>query len=182
MKFCDGYNKDGEIGPFVLERIRVETVKEEEDIVLTLEGPPVAAIVMFLDMTNNTTQTAATNDDYLEGVFVHIAVVYIIRMKNNTLKNELYLRKQKSSGNKDVIIARLTTAISEKKQKFTDKQIRVAKGKKKAPEIDPNNGLKSFPASVYWQELKPNKKRVVKPLNPSFDNPRAPTVADKNTE
>ena len=61
-----------------------------------------------------------------------------------------YLRKEKSFANKDVMIVQLTKAISEKKPKFTDNQIRVAKGKRKAPEINPNNGLKSFPASAYW--------------------------------
>ena len=43
------------------------------------------------------------------------------------------------------MIARLTTAISEKKPKFMDEQIKVGKGKKKAPEINPHNGLKLFP-------------------------------------
>ena len=78
------------------------------------------------------------------------------------------------------MIAQLTTTISEKKPKFTNSQIRVAKKKKKAPDINPNNRLKSFPASAYWQELKPNKERVVEPLNPLFDNPRAPTVVERD--
>ena len=71
-------------------------------------------------------------------------------------------------------------AISQKKPKFTDKQIKEAEGKQKAPEINPTDGLKSFPKSAYYQELKPNKERVVKPPNPSFTTHRAPTVAKRD--
>ena len=103
-------------------------------------------------------------------------------MKNNTLENELYLRKEKKSGNKDAMIARLTMAISEKKSKFTDRQIKEAEGKKKAPEINPTDGLKLFSKSAYWRELKPNKERVVKPPNPLFTTHRASTVAKRDAK
>ena len=36
--------------------------------------------------------------------------------------------ERKSSGNKGILIARLTTTISEQKAKFTDNQIRVKRG------------------------------------------------------
>ena len=72
-------------------------------------------------------------------------------MKNATLKNELYLRKEKITGNKADMVKRLTIAMLNKKPKFTDNQIRVAKGKKKAPEINPNNGLKLFPPSAHGE-------------------------------
>ena len=81
----------------------------------------------------NTTKTTPPDDDHPEGIFINIEVAHMIKMKNRALRNELYLQKEKSSGNKDALIAQLTTAISEKKQKFTDNQIRVATGKKKAP-------------------------------------------------
>ena len=179
-KFGDGYDSDGEIGPFVPETIMVETVEEDDDIVPTREQSPKAVTVMFPDTATDTIQTMAPDDNHQEGVCVHIAVAIINGMKNKGLKNELYLWEEKSSGNKGAMIAQLTKAISEKKPKFTDKQIRVTNGKKKAPEINPNNGLKSFPASAYWRELKPNKERVVEPLNPLFVTPRAATVVERD--
>ena len=33
---------------------------------------------------------------------------------------------------------------------------------------------------MYWQELKPNKERVAEPVNPLFDNPFTPTVAERD--
>ena len=181
-KFSEGYDSDGESGPFIPDKIMVETVQDEMDIVPTLEGPPVIVTEMFSDPMTDTTKTTPQADDNPAGVFVNIELADILGMNKNTLENELYLRKEKKSGNKDVLKARLTTTISAKKPKFTDKQIKVAKGKKTAPEINPNNGLKSFPPLAYWRELKPNKDRVVEPLNPSFDKARAPTVASKMKE
>ena len=87
-KFCDRYDSDGESGPFITDIIMVERVEEEEDIVLTLEGPRVAVTVMFPDTTTDTTKTTPIDDDYLECVFVNIEVADMIRMKNSTLKNE----------------------------------------------------------------------------------------------
>ena len=179
-KFCDGYDSDGESRPFIPDRIMVKTVEEEEDIVPTLEAPPVKVTVIFPDKATDTTKTTSPDDDHPEGVFVNIEVADMIKMKNSALRNELYLWKEKSSSNKDILIARLTTTISEKKPKFMDNQIRVAKGKKKAPEINSNNRLKAFTASTYWQELKPNKKRVIEPLSLLFDNPRVTTVTQRD--
>ena len=89
------------------------------------------------------------DDDNPAGDFVNIDVADIIKMKNDTLKRELYLQKEKSSGNKPALIAQLIITISKKKPKFTNIQIRVSRGKKKTKEINPNKGLKLIPASAY---------------------------------
>ena len=68
-----------------------QSKRAEEDIIPTLESLPVAVTEIFPDTAMDTTQTIAAEDDHPEGVFfVHIVVADIIRMKNNTLKNELY--------------------------------------------------------------------------------------------
>ena len=56
--------------------------------------------VVFPDTAKDTTKTMVPDDDHPEGVFVNIEVADIIEMKNNTLKNEFYLLKGKSSGKK----------------------------------------------------------------------------------
>ena len=84
-KFCDGYDSDGEDGPLVLERIMVKTVKEDEDIFPTLEPPPVAATVMLLDTTTDTTKTAPSDNDNSECGFVNIEIDDMITMKNSAL-------------------------------------------------------------------------------------------------
>ena len=55
-------------GSIVPETIMVKTVKEDNDIVPTLERPHVAVTVMFPDTATDTTQTIAQDDDHLEGV------------------------------------------------------------------------------------------------------------------
>ena len=144
-RFDKGYDSDSEDGPFVPEQIPVETVQEDDDIVPTLTVPPVAPTVMFPDTPTDTTKTTPSDDDNPDGVFVNIDVVDIIKMKNSTLKNELYLCKEKNSGNKADLVKQLTIAMVNKKPKFTDNQIRVAKGKKKAPEINPSSNVQSLP-------------------------------------
>ena len=94
-KFCDGYDSDGEIGPFVPERFFVETVDEEEDNVLTPKGPPMVVTWMLSDTATDTTKTMAQDDDHPEGVFGIIKVTDVIGMKNNTLKVDFYLQKEK---------------------------------------------------------------------------------------
>ena len=58
----------------------VETVQDEEDIVLMLEGPSVVLTEMFLDTTTDTTKTTLPFDDNLAGVFVQIELAVIIKM------------------------------------------------------------------------------------------------------
>ena len=50
---------------------------------------------MFPDMATDSTKTTPSDNVDPSGVFVNIDVVDIIKMKNATLKNELYLCKEK---------------------------------------------------------------------------------------
>ena len=109
----------------------VKIVDKDDNIVPPLETPPVTATVMFPDTATDITKTTPSDDDNPAGVFFNIDVVNIIKMKNSTLKNELYLRKEKNSGNKVDLVKQLTIAMVNKKPKFTDNQIRVAKGKRR---------------------------------------------------
>ena len=144
-RFDKGYDRDWEDGPFVHPQILVETVQEDDNIVHTLTVPSVAPAVMFPDTATDTTKTTLSDNDNPDGVFVNIDVVDNIKMKNATLKNKLYLCKEKITGNKVDMVKQLTIAMVNKKPKFTDNQIRVAKGKKKAPEINPSSNVQSLP-------------------------------------
>ena len=55
-KFCDGYDSDGNSGPFVPKRIVVKTVEKDKDIVPILEAPPMAVTVMFPDTVTDSTK------------------------------------------------------------------------------------------------------------------------------
>ena len=64
---CDWYGGDGENGPSIPERIMVDTVENDEDIVPILEAPPVAATVKFSDMTTDTTKPIINTLPYYTG-------------------------------------------------------------------------------------------------------------------
>ena len=65
----------------------------------------VTVIVPDTATATDTTKTTPPDNDHPEDCFVNIEVADMIKMKNSALKNKLYLWKEKSSGNKDVLIA-----------------------------------------------------------------------------
>ena len=177
-KFDDGYDSDGERGPWCdviglegeqdydedeIPEIQVEGVMEEEDVnvseacsIDTEDTPPLPA------------------DDHIP-----IEEDAVKKMKMSELKDELKKRRQPISGNNATLVERLLSALSNKipvgnKKNHTPKKSDKSKG----------GGIvaKSFPDTAYWRVLKPKNEKVDEPNNATFKNPRAPTIPEIDAE
>lgn len=56
--------------------------------------------------------------------------------------------------------------------------------KKTTPNNEDGNveGMKAFAPSEYWKILSPNTTPIEEPNNPTFNNPRAPTIGEADAE
>ena len=177
-KFDDGYDSDGERGPWCdviglegeqdydedeIPQIQVEGVMEEDDV--------------------NVSEACHINteDTPPPSVDTHIPIEEdaVKKMKMPELKDELKKRRQPISGNKGALVERLLSALSNKIPVGNTKSHKPKKSdKSKGGEIVG----KSFPDNAYWRVLKPKNEEVDEPNNATFKNPRAPTIPEIDAE
>ena len=70
----------------------------------------------------------------------------------------------------------------EEKPKYTEAEKEVLNTHKQKKKVADKSILKSFPKTAYWRQLKPNENCVPEPSNPTFKQPRAPTVEEREAQ
>jgi hypothetical protein len=124
-RFVDGYDSEGYDGPFVPPFVEPLIVNDDDKIPTRATAP----------IVENTTAAAAevTTDNIPTGTIEPIPDNVLRGMKLPQLKEELKLRNEPVSGNKNALIARLAAALL--KPKYTSDEldlVRNATKKKKA--------------------------------------------------
>ena len=174
-RFEDGYDSEGDDGPYVPPYVETVVDENEDTVVPNFSTAPTK------DDTTTTTTTAETPNDIPKGVIVPIDDDVLKKMTNPKLKQELKLQNETVGGNKNELIARLRSALL--KPKYTTEELELVRNatKKKAPAKNTTSGLKLFPTTAWWRPLIPNKEVIVDPTNPSFNNKvRPPTVEHRD--
>jgi hypothetical protein len=180
-EFDNGYDSDGEMGPFNnrIDKEGQQLFNEDDD-----DGVGFVAERAIDDERD-------VDTDVLD---MDVAVVVIpnhIPIDSDTLNQltmvelriELKLRDQPTYGAKFKLKERLIKALDKKLPKYTVESL--AKKKSAATEAKKKNsieGLSSFSKTAFWQELKPNEAIVEEPANPTFKIQRvhAPTVPQED--
>ena len=169
-KMNEGYDTDGEIGPFF------DTVENEgEQLFEELPAPGTRRVGG--DVGGEGTGgggvggsagggSAATTTGAAAGIATK-SVAWI--------RNELKLRNQSITGRKDVLVERLKAAIDKKVTKYKT----LEDAKRNSNPTGKVDGMKSFATTAYWEPLEPETVQVQEPANPTFKLARAPTVSEK---
>ena len=119
--------------------------------------------------------TVSTMPPLDTNVFIPIENELIDKMKVKELREALKERGESTAGKKDDLLRRLQAAIVAKTPILSESQ-REAKAKDNA---DKGRKIgKGFPPTAQWKSLTADDTAVVEPENPSFRNPRAPTISE----
>jgi hypothetical protein len=157
--FEQGYDSDGEMGPFYN-----RTDKEGQQIFNEDDDDGVGFVAeRGIDDEGDVVADAdadADADDIEEEVYHHVPIDSdrLNKMNLVELKIELKLRQQLLSGAKFKLKERLIKALDKKVPKYTEESL--AKKKAVAAEAkkkNPTQGLSSFSKTAFWKELKPNQ-------------------------
>ena len=174
--FENGYDSDGEMGPF-----NNRTDKEGPQLFNEDDDDGVGFVAEKL--IDEDPDLAAPVDEVVLGVHVPILLDEMNKLSSVQLKLELKLREQPTSGAKFKLKERLIKALEKKLPKYTMESL----AKKKEADIEakkknPTDGLSSFAKTAYWKELKANDAPVEEPTNPTFkiQRVRAPTVPEED--
>ena len=108
---------------------------------------------------DTTVVVATTTNDIPIGTIEPIHDNILPSMKIPQLKEELELRNETVSGNKDALIAQLRAALLKPKYMLEELELVCNATKKKKAITNTTSGLKSFPITAWWRPLIPNKKR-----------------------
>ena len=124
-RFVDGYDSEGYDGPFVPPFVEPLIVNDDDKIPTRATAP----------IVENTTAAAAevTTDNIPTGTIEPIPDNVLRGMKLPQLKEELKLRNETVSGNKNVLRERLRAALS--KPKFTEQELVLVRKAKKTDEL-----------------------------------------------
>jgi hypothetical protein len=171
--FDDGYDSDGEMGPFYnrTDKGGQQLFNEDEDDGVGFVAERAIGV------------GADTDTNGADEVHVQIDDDTINKINMIKLRNELKLRQQSIYGVKFKLKDRLIKTLDKKLPKYTAESL--AKKKATATEAKKKNtthGLSSFSKNAFWKELKPNQAAVQEPTTPYFKIQRvhAPTVPQED--
>ena len=89
------------------------------------------------------------------------------------------MRGQVTSGKKVDLLLRLKLVLDAKLPVLNI----LKDGRTKKKDIsNENNSLRKFSATAFWRVLHPNSQPIKEPTNDTFQNPRAPTISEKDSE
>ena len=205
VRFSDGYDSDGELGPFssVVEIEGKQDFEEEalpEHCLEPLDGsnllgpseigpPNGASKDTFLTDEANAAQNPASNtkegeeDTNIEADSQRkdagLVESSIDQLKVAELKKELKKRKCAVGGNKGELIARLKKAAAEGEPICNRRNKKGAAFKASKPE---KAELTGFRPEMKWKVLVANEDSMPEPENPTFSCARAPTVPEEEAE
>ena len=172
--FEEGYDSDGEIGPFS------DAVEQEgrqdfhEDAVCEMDAPPLTGPVVGVITTAP-----------LPPIHIPIEGSVLESMKKPQLIHELKFRGQpaKSSTNKETLKRSLVAALAAKK--VVCGEIPVIRNGVRARGKDKevlNEVGKTFAPTAKWRVLTPNEEVAEEPNNETFRLPRAPTIYERDAQ
>ena len=192
-KFDDGYDSDGECGPFFdLEDVEGLQIFDEEVMMERTE-----------DDTNNNNEEGTVDEtnnqqeaeriveaddrhvdvvDTVEPQHVPISDDTLAKFSREEIKEQLRIRRQKLGGNKQQMLDRLKKALEEKVAVVGAAPKSQPKKKKAKGRSDGEKGMGAFPDTAYWRVLNPDSEPTQEPSNPTFNNPRAPTVVERDAK
>ena len=165
--FEDGYDSDGEKGPF-MDAVDKEGEQDFEERALTDNEDT--------SVSEDVDVTAAVILEPEEPTLTNEAVS---SMNKKTLQAECKRRNLRISGNKDVLQARLRDAIGNNVP--IGPPVAVAVPAREADE-EVNAIPTGFPEGTHWKILSHESMQVVEPSNPTFNAPRAPTVPEEDAK
>ena len=179
--FDEGYDSDGEMGPFW------DAVQEEGDQYWEEQQlPPHRNETTTIVTNSETTTNAGSNHDggesdgRTEETRTPLTLDEIKSKKREWIANELKLRLRPFHGKKLELAERLKKAMDKGVKRLDSlEEVRAAKANKAKQKKKKNkqmNQMKNFPPTATWRELVPNIEAVVEPGNPTFRLVRAPTV------
>jgi hypothetical protein len=179
--FDNGYDSDGEMGPFNnrTDKEGQQLFNEDDD-----DGVGFVAERLIGDTVDDAIEDTDTiEDDTDTAVHIPIDSDTLNKLTLVQLRLELKLRQQPTSGVKFKLKDRLIKALDKKLPKYTEDYL----VKKKAADTEAKKknsigGLSSFSKTAFWKELKPNEAVVEEPANPTFKIQRvyAPTVPEED--
>jgi hypothetical protein len=164
----EGYDSDGELGPFYnrTDKEGPQLFNEDDD-----NGVGFVAERAIDDERGVGADMDGTDTDGADEAHVPILLDEIDKMNMIELKNELKLQQQSLYGVKFKLKDQLIEALEKKVPKYTEESL--AKKKAAASEAkkkNPTQGLSSFSKTAFWKELKPNEAVVQEPTNPTFNS------------
>ena len=165
-KFEQGYDSDGELPSFNMELIKGTQDFDEDAVILTT--------------TATTEQSTKDPSSQSSTTYVHVPISdeEIKKFKNKELRDELKKRDCLTNGKKAELIERLKNALANKKPVVPlEEQKRKSRNEKTN---NNNNACDFFSPTAYWDELFPLDEIVDKPANPTFSQPRAPTIEERD--
>ena len=194
-RFDDGYDSDGMIGPFWECRDLEGEQDFEEDIidalredghesmeVTMLDGFQVSAFDINEPPPESNDAITTQEESKIEADtppnrHVPISDDVLKGLKVKDLKDELRRRQQPVSGNKSVLLRRLEHALENKLPVVcvTNESMAASASDSKKPK-----GMGAFADGAYWRVLHPNEESLKEPENPTFIQPRAPTIEERD--
>ena len=186
--FDFGYDSDGELGPF-FDMEDVEGVQMFDEPVLGEEPPPETPEdnnenEVCEAEENNQPKGSNSGDNVAPPAptgHVPIEEDELLKLNRDQLKHQLRIRGQKLSGNKSEMLERLQKALEEKLPVVGAKKKTGNKNKKKKND-NKEKGMGAFAETAYWRVLEPDEEPTEEPSNPSFKNPRAPTIEERDAK
>ena len=182
----NGYDTDGQIGPFndCIELEGEQDFEEDSNIpVLEVLGrgdtdDETNDIVVAVEVINE--ESTVVNDP-LEHVPIEDGV--LMKMSKPDLQENLRSRGQRVSGNKGELQKRLKDTLRKKipvgfsLQKKSESKSSKNKG---GGDEQRETGMKTFSKTAHWKILTPDEIPAEEPANPNFSTPRAPTIDGKD--
>jgi hypothetical protein len=177
-KIEDGYERDGDDGPFYdVTSIEGKQFFEEDDKDGNLFVPEQA--IDGIAAADDSIVDGAEEEEV--GIHVPIDEEYLKNMKGAQLNEELKMRYESTSGIKAELLKRLKKDLQEEKPKYSIEYFKNEKIKKKGTATTKKpSGLDKFSDGAYWQQLAPKESVVEEPNNESFSIARAPTVPERD--
>ena len=189
-KFDMGYDSDGESGPFVnVEDVEGEQMFDEEEMKemdeeeACNEEQPQQQTNQPDGESENGGEIDVTSADNGDATPSHVPIdeETLSKFSRDKIKEQLRIRGQKLSGNKQEMLDRLKKALEEKVPVAGATKSKPKKKKSKS-RSDGEKGMGAFPSTSFWKILSPDNEPTAEPSNPTFREPRAPTVEERDAK
>jgi hypothetical protein len=171
-RFDEGYDSDGQIGPFYDAIVAEGEQIPNEDSLCEVVANATDTATMASSAPSNATPPTAQLLQLPIDVFIHIEQEALNKMLKEDLMEELCIRNLSTKGKKPELKMRLEQGLKDRVHVKHHRHKSKRKNKK-----DESSVGKGFPSTAKWEPLVPDTKQVSEPQNPTFQFPRAPTVA-----